>query len=636
MCGVAGAFLQPDGARLAQTMVERIAHRGPDAVGVLDLSPQVALQLGHRRLSIIDLSTAADQPFVSDGLHLSYNGELYNYRELRNELRGRGARFRTESDTEVVLEAWRHWGAGGLSRLRGMFAFALYDERAGVLTLVRDPLGIKPMYVLPRGDGIVFASELKALVSAVGPELTVDPGALVASTMFYFLPEERCAIREVYKLPPGSWAEWRTDGTSRSGRYWGPAAVTLAASSGPTADLAAVFEESVAAHMVADVPVASFLSGGLDSSLVTAMAANRDPSIEAYTITFRPEDQKLEAMPDDATYARKMAAHLGIRLHEIEISPDVVDLLPRVVDVLDEPIGDPAAINTVLMCQAARDAGVKVLLSGMGADELFGGYRRHLACLLGARYRKLPRALRNGVVAPSVDRLPVAAGGRGLRYSRWAKRFLSFAELPEEAAYRRSYSLYDPPELADLLDPTLSPLVDDVVDGHRRLYTDTELTDHVNRMCLTDSRFFLSGLNLAYTDRSSMSASTEVRVPFVDPEVFRAAFTFRGNQKIKGRTQKVPLRTIAEGWLPQDVIDRPKASFGAPLRAWVTNDLGPLIDDVLLDGELVASGFLRRPSVQRMVTEQRTGRTDQSKQLWQLLSMELWYRGARAAGVAAP
>ena len=211
----------------------------------------------------------------------------------------------------------------------------------------------------------------------------------------------------------------------------------------------------MAAHMVADVPVASFLSGGLDSSLITAMAADRDPTIEAYTITFRPEDQRLEAMPDDAIYARKMAAHLGIQLHEIEISPDVVDILPRVVDVLDEPIGDPAAINTVLMCQAARDAGVKVLLSGMGADELFGGYRKHLACVLGAKYQMLPRSLRSRVVAPSVDRLPVAAGGRGLRYSRWAKRFLSFADLPEEAAFRRSYTLYDPPELTALLDPQL-------------------------------------------------------------------------------------------------------------------------------------------------------------------------------------
>ena len=615
-------------------MTDRIGHRGPDAAGFTDLSPQAPVQLAHRRLSIIDLSAASDQPFVKHGLHLSYNGELYNYRELRNILRGKGVRFDTSSDTEVVLEAWRQWGPAALSRFRGMFAFALYDERTTALALARDPLGIKPMYVMPRGNGILFASELKALVAAVGPELSVNPDALVASTLFYFLPEEQCAVKGVYKLPPGSWAEWRADGTSSSGRYWEPAEEAGVAADGPTADLQAVLEESVAAHMVADVPVASFLSGGLDSSLITALAADREPSIEAYTITFRPEDQRLEAMPDDAVYARKMAAHLGIQLHEIEINPNVVDMLPRVVDVLDEPIGDPAAINTVLMCQAAREAGVKVLLSGMGADELFGGYRKHLACVLGARYQALPRSLRTRVLAPSVDKLPVAAGGRGLRYSRWAKRFLSFADLPEEAAFRRSYTLYDPHDLSALVNPDLESRVQGVVEAHRSLYADTNLTDHVNRMCLTDTRLFLPGLNLAYTDRSSMSVSTEVRVPFVDPYVFRAAFSFRGSEKIKGRTQKIPLRAAAEDWLPRDVLDRPKASFGAPLRAWVTNDLGPLIDDVLLRGELVSSGFLRLPPLRQMVSDQRSGRQDQSKQLWQLLSMELWYRSALGAGVA--
>jgi asparagine synthase (glutamine-hydrolysing) len=619
-----------------RTMVDRIGHRGPDAAGFADMSPDAPVQLGHLRLSIIDLSTAADQPFVKDGLHLSYNGELYNYRELRHILRGKGVQFSTESDTEVVLESWRHWGPDALPRFRGMFAFALYDERKAALTLARDPLGIKPLYVMPRGSGILFASELKALVTAVGPELTVNPDALVASTLFYFLPEDQCAVKEVHKLPPGSWTEWHADGTTRAGRYWEPSQEAASAANGATADLAAVLEESVAAHMVADVPVASFLSGGLDSSLITAMAASRDPTIEAYTITFRPEDQRLEAMPDDAIYARKMAAQLGIHLHEIEISPDVVDMLPRVVDVLDEPIGDPAAINTVLMCQAAREAGVKVLLSGMGADELFGGYRKHLACVLGGRYQKLPRSLRSRVVAPSVDRLPVAAGGRGLRYSRWAKRFVSFAELPEEAAFRRSYTLYDSDELTALLNPELATSVQGAVQAHRSLYTDNRLADHVNRMCLTDTRLFLPGLNLAYTDRSSMAASTEVRVPFVDPYVFRAAFSFRGSQKIKGRTQKIPLRAVADAWVPRDVVDRPKASFGAPLRAWVTNDLGPLIDDVLLHGQLVSSGFLRQPALRQMVTDQRGGRSDQSKQLWQLLSMELWYRAALAAGVAAP
>jgi asparagine synthase (glutamine-hydrolysing) len=634
MCGVAGAFLQPDGARLVRTMANRIGHRGPDAAGFTDLSPQNAVQLAHQRLSIIDLSTSADQPFVKDGLYLSYNGELYNYRELREQLRSRGVGFRTESDTEVVLEGWRQWGPAALRRSRGMFAFAIYDEHSCALTLARDPLGIKPMYVLPRGSGILFASELKALVAAVGSELAVDADGLVASSLFYFLPEEQSAVKGVVKLPPGSWMQWASDGMTRSGRYWTAADEAQAAAAGPTADLSSVLRESVTAHMVADVPVASFLSGGLDASLITAMAADRDPSIEAYTITFRPEDQRLEAMPDDAVYARKMAAHLGIRLHEIEISPDVVDLLPRIVDVLDEPIGDPAAINTVLMCEAARAAGVKVLLSGMGADELFGGYRKHLACVLGAKYQTLPQSLRSRVLAPTVDRLPVAAGGRGLRYSRWAKRFLSFAELPEEAAFRRSYTLYDQDELAALLHPDLAPRVQGVLDAHRSMYSDNRLADHVNRMCLTDSRLFLPGLNLAYTDRSSMAASTEVRVPFVDPDVFRAAFSFPGGQKIKGRTQKLPLRAAADDWLPRDIIDRPKASFGAPLRAWVTNDLGPLIDDVLLEGRLVSSGFLRRPPLVQMVADQRSGRRDQSKQLWQLLSMELWYSGALVAGLA--
>ena len=311
-------------------------------------------------------------------------------------------------------------------------------------------------------------------------------------------------------------------------------------------------------------------------------------------------------------------------------------MLPRVVDILDEPIGDPAAINTVLMCQAARATGVKVLLSGMGADELFGGYRKHLACVLAARYQKVPRSVRSRVVTPSVERLPVAAAGRGFRYSRWAKRFLSFAELPEEAAFRRSYTLYDTNELEALLNPDLSHHVQAAVDAHRRLYDDGRLADHVNRMCLTDTRLFLPGLNLAYTDRSSMSASTEVRVPFVDPYVFRAAFSIPGGRKIRGRTQKVPLREAAEDWAPRAVLDRPKASFGAPLRAWVSNDLAPLIDDVLLDGWLVSSGFLRPSPLRRMVADQRSGRRDQSRQLWQLLSMELWYRGASAAGVARP
>jgi len=455
----AGCYQQPDGHKLTDIMTDRIAHRGPDATGVwAHEDERVAVQLGHRRLSIIDLSAAADQPLTKGGLTLAYNGELYNYKELRAELVRHGVSFITTSDTEVVLEAWRRWGPSALPRFRGMFAFALADETTGELVLARDPLGIKPLYYLRRGRGVMFASELKALVAAVGGELRIDPGAMVASMLYYWVPEQWCAVAEVSKLPGGSWARFRPDGQVHVEHYWQVADVAQQAAGGPAPDLRRVIEESVTAHLVADVPVSSFLSGGLDSSIVTVLAHRAAQEIDAYTITFRPEDQKLEAMPDDAVYARKVAARYGVKLHEIEISPNIVDFLPRMVDALDEPIGDPAAINTLLMCQAARERGVKVILSGMGADELFGGYRKHLACLVAGRYGRLPGAPRAGVRF-AVDRFPVSLGGRGLRYARWAKRFLTFAELPEEPRFRRSYTLYDPPELAALISPDLAGYV---------------------------------------------------------------------------------------------------------------------------------------------------------------------------------
>ncbi len=635
MCGIAGCYQQADGQKLVDVMTDRIAHRGPDSAGVWSHEDdRVSAQLGFRRLSIIDLSAAADQPMRKDGLTIIFNGELYNYRTLRAELAAGGVRFTTHGDTEVVLEAWRRWGPDALNRFRGMFAFALFDERTGDLALARDPFGIKPLYYLPRGGGVVFASELKALVTAIGPELRIEPGALVASMLYYWLPEQRCAIDGVRKLPGGSWALLRPDGTLTVERYWDIADVAAQAAAGPPADLGQVIEESVTAHLVADVPVSSFLSGGLDSSIVTVLAHRAAQEIDAYTITFRPEDQRLEAMPDDAVYARKVAARFGIDLHEIEISPDIVNVLPRMVDALDEPIGDPAAINTLLMCEAARERGVKVFLSGMGADELFGGYRKHLACVMAGRYGRLPGVPRAGIRF-AVERMPVSVKGRGLRYARWAKRFLTFAELPEEPRFRRSYTLYDPDELGALLSPDLSGHVDQVIGEHADLYHDNTLHDEVNRMCLADARLFLPGLNLAYTDRASMAASVEVRVPYVDPVVARAAFSVRGSDKIRHRQGKVALKRAAEAWLPREIVYRPKASFSAPLRAWVRNDLQEVINDVLVRGELVESGMIRADALRRLIQDEQAGREDHAKQIWQLLTLELWYRHARSMGVAA-
>ena len=631
MCGIAGAYQQVDGHVATKKMGRCLDHRGPDEEGSFSYTDErVDVHLAHRRLSIIDLQHG-QQPFVKHPFVLCYNGELYNYREIRAELVSGGASFVTTSDTEVVLEAWRRWGPKCLQRFRGMFAFALLDQASGSLFLARDQFGIKPLHFIRRKDGVVFASELKALVSTFGSELQIHPQALVASMLYYWVPDQMCSVQDVEKLQPGTWAEFHPDGTCRVESYW-DIVEEAAAAREIRYDLREIIEDSVIAHLVADVPVSSFLSGGLDSSIVTVLAKQTNPRIDAYTITFRAQDHRLEAMPDDAVYARKIARRHDIELHEIEIQPDVVDLLPRMVDILDEPTGDPAAINTLLMSEGARAAGVKVLLSGMGADELFGGYRKHLACVLAGRYRELPAFVHrstNGIV----QRLPVTAAGRGLRYARWAKRFVTFAELPEEAAFRRSYSLYAPAELAVLLSPELHRDIDNVVEQHLQVYEDNLLSDRVNRMCLADTRLFLSGLNLAYTDRASMAASTEVRVPFVDPTVFRAAFSLAGKEKVSGGNGKVALKRAAQAWLPNEIVHRPKASFSAPLRAWVTRDLREVIDDTLLEGELVGTGFLNRPAVSALVEEHRSGREDRSKQIWQLLTLEFWYRQTRRAGV---
>jgi asparagine synthase (glutamine-hydrolysing) len=629
VCGIAGAYRWADAPTVADTLIETLAHRGPDGAGAWD---DAVVALRHRRLAILDPSPAGAQPMVRDNLVLTYNGELFNYPELRAELAATGVTFRSTSDTEVLLAAWRRWGPACLPRLRGMFAFGIYDRASGELTLVRDQLGIKPLFYHRRPGGLVFASELKAIVAALGPSLSMDPASLVASLLYYWVPDDRCAIREVSKLAPGCWLTIRPDGSVREGRYWSIREEAEAAAHASPPDLAAVIEDSTRRHLISDVGVGTFLSGGLDSSYLTALAAREQTDLTAFTITFRPEDVKLEAMPDDLRYARLVAAQYGVRLHEIEIAPDVRELLPLMVHHLDEPIGDPAAINTYLICRAAREAGITVLLSGMGADELFGGYRKHAANLMAAHYQRLPGVVRAPVRA-GVDRLPVAGATRGYRSVRFAKRFLSFAELAEQEAFRRSYTLYDRAELAGLIHPELAGEVDRVLAEHAEIYADQALTDRVNRMCLADARMFLPGLNLAYTDRSSMAASAEVRVPFVDIEVVRAAFAIPGDAKIRGRAGKLALKQAASTVLPDAVVHRPKGLFSAPLRSWMSRDLAPLVAESVADGLLVSSGFLRRDAVLRLMAEDAARTEDRAKHLWHLLTLEFWYRGALEAQV---
>jgi asparagine synthase (glutamine-hydrolysing) len=628
MCGIVGLYNMPHALPLLPGMLERIAHRGPDAGSTWQgegAGWQAAL--GHRRLSIIDLSDAANQPFVKDGLALVFNGEIYNYRQLRSELEQRGARFRTQSDTEVLLEAWRHWGAAALPRLRGMFAFGLLEQASGRLVLARDHYGIKPLHYAERGGGLVFGSELKAILPALG-RAELDPQGLVAMLAFGWASDSFCVWQGVRKLPAGHYATIGPGGHLKVERFHDLRAEAVAARQRTvtTDELAGVLADSVSAHMIADVPVSTFLSGGLDSSLITVLARQQAGSLDSYTIAFRPEDMKLEAMPDDLKYARMLAKQFGIRLHEIEIAPDITAMLPRLVDVLDEPIGDAAAINTVLICEAARKAGVKVLLSGMGADEIFAGYRKHQAALLAARYRQIPAMLRKGLIEPVANALPVAVGGRGLRSVRFAKRFLSFANLPDAAAFRRSYTYMDEAEAGAILRPDLAALAGNVFADHDAIYDEAPDGDAVNRMCYTDIRLFMQTLNLTYTDRASMAASTEVRVPFIDKEVIAAALAIPGSRKIVGQERKACLKEAALRWLPREIVYRPKALFSAPLRAWIKRDLQQPVEDLVANGRLVDAGWLDRAWVRRLIDDDRAGAADRSRELWQLLTIETWLR----------
>ena len=629
MCGIIGTIGLPAIDVPFDELIDCLAHRGPDARGVFyDRTDNRHVQLGHTRLSIIDLSELANQPFEKDGLVVVFNGEIYNFRALRTEIEMTGVKFRTNSDTEVILEAWRLWGADSLSRFRGMFAFALYDRRDGRLILARDPFGIKPLFVLRRSTGLAFASELKGLLPVLGRDAAIDDTGVVASLIYGWVPDDFCMYRQVAKLRAGHWLERRLDGSVDEHCYWDPVAEMVELEHQPldVEELRQVLQESIAAHMVADVPVATFLSGGLDSSVITALARKKTDGMDCFTIAFRAQDQKFEAMPNDLKFAREVAKLTNVRLHEILIEPNLADMLPRMVRTLDEPIGDGAAINTFLICKGARELGIKVLLSGIGADEIFGGYRRHYACLLAARYRRLPALLRSGLIEPLVGMLPAAGRRRGYRTARWAKRFVGFASLGEEQAFQRSYAYLGRDDVETVVNRDFSVEIERIFSRHAAIYAEGSTDDQVNRMCQADVRMFLPGLNLAYTDRASMAASSEVRVPFVDVEVVRAAFSLRGADKIRGRIGKYALKKAAEAWLPKHIIYRPKALFSAPLRAWVRNDLQEMVDDILPSGELVSCGYVRQDYIRNLIDQDRAGRSDYSKEIWHLLTMDFWLR----------
>ncbi len=622
MCGIAG-FLNIVGHReIALAVNDLQKRRGPDAQGVWSTDQ---LSLSHQRLSIIDLSERSNQPFRKNGFTIVFNGEIYNYKKLKGDLESAGAAFNTDSDTEVVLEAFRAFGPQCLDRLKGMFAFAIWNEQGKSLFLARDAFGIKPLYFYKRGQQFAFASELKTLAAVLPVERRVSPAGLAALLTYLWLPPEFCILEGFASVPPAHYATVDGAGNLSIKKWWElPSAAASDVDEDEWTDrLESALTASIERHLVADVEVGAFLSGGLDSSLICAMAANKVKRLRTFTIAIDDKARKVERMSSDELYSRKVAERLSTDHREITIQPNLVVELAKIMDAVDEPIGDPAIINTRLICSGARDAGIKVLLSGMGADEIFFGYRRQKAWLYAQRYQRLPRPVRDGIRG-LVGMLPVRVGGTGLRSIRWAKKFLSFADLGGEARYQSSFSYYAPQQLKSLLNPEWRHGVDQVQENFRHIYEQWPASDPINRLCYTDTRLFLPGLNLAYTDRASMAASTEVRVPFVDRDVVELAMSIPGRLKFHRGRSKYLLKRVAERHLPREIVHRPKASFGAPLRAWISGELKPMVDDLLSTERLERRGWVSPVEFRKVIDADRAGRVDHSYQIYQLLVLELW------------
>ena len=649
MCGISGVLNCGDAETLARmTLVQ--THRGPDDWGVWDrqLPDGGYIGLGSRRLAILDLSAGGHMPMFNEDrtLGIVYNGEVYNFRELRQELEGKGHRFRSNSDTEVVLRLYQEMGADCVTRLNGIFAFAICDMRQAspLLFLARDHFGVKPLYYWQDGRRFAFASEIKSLLQVPGVVAEIDHESLHRYLTFLWVPDPDTMFRGIRKLPAGHCATLQ-NGELKINQYWDLSFPDAGHEFvGSEADLAVEvrerFARSVKAQMVSDVPIGAFLSAGLDSSSIVAMMrkATNQP-VRTYTITFPEKYRVGENTLDDPAVASRLAQRLGCENQQIVVDPDVTDLLPRLVWHMDEPTADPAILTAYLVCREARKQAT-VLLSGVGGDELFAGYRKHVAHGWAEMYRRLPGFAR-GAVASMLERLPAMRGSAVKGSLRLARKMARSAGLDGEQRFIANGTYLDAGQKSGLYAPELAAqLADsDPADRHHQAFAKVAHADFLNQMLYLDTKIFMTSLNLTYNDKMSMASSVEVRVPFLDRELAEfVASNVPPGMKLKGVMRPVTkhiLREAMKDELTAEVLRQPKAGFAAPVDYWLANDLREMVDDLLSTERVQHRGLFRPEAVGRFVSEHRSGQRDWSMQIWQFLTLELWMQtfldgGARA------
>jgi len=606
MCGICG-IASTNGSAVTDrvaAMSATLVHRGPDSFGEFSDGD---IALAARRLSIIDLETG-DQPIANeDGtLHVVQNGEIYNYRELRRELERDGHRFRTQGDTEVLLHLYEQHGDGFAERLRGMFAIAIWDGPRRRLVLARDRFGIKPLYYRAAERELAFASELRAL-----PRGEIDLDALESFLAFNSIPAPLTIFREIRKLPAGHLLTWE-DGRVELTRFARPAPseeLREDEEAELVEELRSRLRDSVRAHLVSDVPVGVLLSGGVDSALLAALAAEETSEpVRTFSIGF--EERSFNELAD----ARLVAQRYGTQHRELVLRPDAAMLLPALADAFDEPFADSSALPTYLVSQLAA-ADVKVALSGEGGDELFGGYYTYAADLLAARVGGLAR-----LAGPLVERLPTSTSRVSFDYK--AKRFVRAAPLPPLERHHGWKEIFSPDLRAEL---TGGASTFDPVDILRARYRETAGADELARLQDVDLGIYLVDDLLVKTDRASMAHSLEARVPYLDTVVTNLALALPTRHKIRGLSKKVLLRKAAAPLLPREIVHGKKRGFSIPAAAWLRGELEPFARETLSRATLQRQGFFSPEVVDRLLDDHVASREDRSRQLWGLLAFTLWH-----------
>ena len=623
MCGIAGFITQdkfPDeheSTLVLDRMCRRIAHRGPDDQGMTVSGP---VALGMRRLSIIDLA-GGRQPMsgCAGAMTIVFNGEIYNYRELQRELEQRGHQFKTNSDTETILHAYEEYGSACVESLRGMFAFAMWDKRRQELFIARDRAGKKPLYytVTPRGT-LIFGSELKSLREHPEFRGELSTEALDAYLTFGYVPDPLTIFRDVHKLPPGHHLTFSA-GRLLVEQYWDfpysePQTQPAQSEEECLEELRALLDEAVRLRLVADVPLGAFLSGGVDSSTVVGlMARHTNQPVKTFSIGFHEDSY------NELKYARVAAKHFGTDHHEFVITPDICEVVDELVWHFDEPFADSSAIPTYMVSKLAREH-VKVVLSGDGGDEVFGGYTRYALDRRRSGFANLPRVLRHGLMRPLSRRLPHGA---------WGRNYLHHISSEPLDRYIEDISIY-----TKLNKPRL------YTDGFRRQVEESEAGsrfreiaqrarsgDPLDALLYLDSKTYLPGDILTKVDRMSMAVSLEARVPLLDHKLIEFVSTrIPASMKMKGLETKHIFKRAVRDLVPAEILDRPKQGFGVPIEQWINKQLRDRVRETLTESRTTERGYIEKHYVNILLDEHARGRRDHGRELWSLFMLELWHR----------